>query len=65
MLLKSLDEGRRQALQNNLRKAEIKRQQQIFQEINQQPGIHIHLGTNTVRTPPCDKYFNNDILIGI
>ena len=33
----------------------MKRQQQLFQEMNQQPGIHIHLEeANPVRTPVSD-----------
>ena len=36
----------------------MKRQQQLLQEINQQPGIHIHLDseTNVVRSQECDEH---------
>ena len=34
---------RRQALQNNLKRAEVKRQQKLLEDMAQHPGIHVHL----------------------
>jgi len=38
-----LDMDRRQVLQDNLKRAEIKRQQKLFDDITQHPSIHVHV----------------------